>query len=234
MNDGASAPERGRIFIVRHAQSVANAGARTLETATTPITDIGIRQAQCVADFVSERPILIAISSYRRTAQTAEPLVRRYAGVPVEQWRIEEFTYLNATACAATTYAEREGLRDAYWKRCDPRWVDGPGCECFTDFAGRVRGFEDRLNGLGRGETIVVFTHGFVMRALLWLQQRTAGQINTGGQVTGAEMADFYNFQRSVSVPNCAVLRGSPNGSGRFQLLPNASVAHIPVDLRTG
>jgi hypothetical protein len=74
----------------------------------------------------------------------------------------------------------------------------------------------------------VVFTHGFVMRALLWLQQHSADQI------TGTEMADFYDFQRSVSMPNCAVLRGSPNGIGRFQLSSNASVAHIPVELRTG
>src|ERR1700678_374788 len=87
---------------IRHAQSAANAGGRTAHTATAPITDIGIRQAQCVADLVSERPVLIAISRYQRTAQTAEPLLRRYIGVPVEQWRIEEFTYLDIAACAGT------------------------------------------------------------------------------------------------------------------------------------
>jgi broad specificity phosphatase PhoE len=231
MSEGGSATDIGkyrRIFIVRHGQSAANAGGRTVETATTPITDIGIRQAQCVADLVSERPALIAISRYQRTGQTAEPLLRRYIGVPMEQWPIEEFTHLDTTACAGTTYAERKGLRDSYWKRCDPFWVDGPGCECFADFIGRVRGLEHRLDELGRDETVVVFSHGFVMRALLWLQQHTADQIN------GAEMADFYNFQRSISVPNCAVLRGSPNESGCLQLSPNASVAHIPVDLRTG
>jgi broad specificity phosphatase PhoE len=230
MSEGGSADKgkHKRIFIVRHAQSVANAGGITVETATTPITDIGIRQAQCVADLVSERPVLIAISRYRRTAQTAEPLLRRYVGVPVEQWRIEEFTYLDTAACAGTTYAERKNLRDAYWKRCDPLWVDGPGCECFADFIGRVRRFEHRLNELGRDQTVVVFTHGFVMRALLWLQQYIADQIN------GAEMADFYNFQRSVSMPNCAVLRGSPSGTGHLQLSTAASIAHIPIDLRTG
>jgi len=24
---------------------------------------------------------------------------------------------------------EREGLREAYWRRCDPFWCDGPGCK---------------------------------------------------------------------------------------------------------
>src|ERR1700722_19434623 len=65
MNESASAPEnckRGRIFIVRHAQSTANAGERTADTATVPITDTGICQAQCVADLLSERPSSIVVS----------------------------------------------------------------------------------------------------------------------------------------------------------------------------
>jgi len=129
MNESASAPEnceRGRIFIVRHAQSAANAGGRTADTATIPITDTGVSQAQCLADLVSDRPVLIAISRYLRTAQTAGPLLRRRVGVPVEQWRVEEFTYLDTTSYAWTTHAERKGLRDAYWRRCEPQWVDGP------------------------------------------------------------------------------------------------------------
>jgi 2,3-bisphosphoglycerate-dependent phosphoglycerate mutase len=234
MNETASVPEnceRGRVLIIRHAQSAANAGGRTTDQAIIPITNIGIRQAHCVADLVWERPSVIVVSYYLRTAQTAQPLLRRHAGVPVEQWRVEEFTYLNTAACAGTTYNERQNLRDAYWARCDPFWVDGPDCECFTDFIGRVRQLERRLNEWGPDETVGVFTHGFVMRALLWFRQHTAEQ--TAWRVTGAEMAEFYDFQRSVSVPNCSVLRGSPDGSGRLLLSTNASVAHIPVDLRT-
>jgi len=219
--------EEGRIFIVRHAQSAANAGGRTADPAAIPITDTGTRQAQCVADLVSERPAVIAVSRYLRTVQTAEPLLRRYAGVLAEQWRVEEFTYLDTTACVGTTYAERKARRDEYWTRCDPRWVDGPGCECFADFIARVRYFEQALAVRDPGETVVVFTHGLVMRTLLWFQQHTAGQ------VTGAEMASLDSFRRSVSVPNCAVLRASPNGSGRLQLSTNVFVAHIPVELRT-
>ena len=43
--------------------------------------------------------------------------MRRYPGVLVERWPVEEFTYLDIAACALTTYAEREGLRDAHWSR---------------------------------------------------------------------------------------------------------------------
>jgi broad specificity phosphatase PhoE len=130
--------EGGRIFIVRHAQSAANAGGRTADPAAIPITGTGTRQAQCVADLVSERPAVIAVSRYLRTVQTGEPLLRRYPGALAEQWRVEEFTYLDTTACAGTTYAERRARRDEYWTRCNPRWVDGPGCECFADFIARA------------------------------------------------------------------------------------------------
>jgi hypothetical protein len=34
-------------------------------------------------------------------------------------------------------------------------------------------------------------------------------------------------------VQNCAVLRASPNGSGRFRLSASMFVGHIPVNLRT-
>jgi broad specificity phosphatase PhoE len=230
MSEGSVAEEnceRVRIFIVRHAQSVANAGGRTADPATIPITPTGIRQAQCVANLVSERPGVIAVSRYLRTVQTGEPLLRRYPGVPLEQWSVEEFTYLDAAACAGTTYAERKDLRDVYWKRGDPQWADGLGCESFAGFILRFDRFEQKLNIRNPDETIVVFTHGFVMRALLWLQQH-ANERNTCGA-----MADFDSFQQNTSVPNCAVIQALPNGSRRLRLSANASVAHIPVDLRT-
>jgi broad specificity phosphatase PhoE len=159
--------EDGRILIVRHAESAANAGGRTGDPATIPITETGARQAQRVANFISARPAVIVVSRYLRTAQTAIPLLKRYPGVPVERWPVEEFTYLDIAACAGTTYAEREGLRDAYWRRCDPLWADGPACESFINFIARVRSFEQALGVRDADETVVVFTHGLIMQALL-------------------------------------------------------------------
>jgi probable phosphoglycerate mutase len=218
---------RARRFIIRHAQSAANAGKRTTDPATVPITEMGIRQARYSAGLIPERPVLVATSSYRRTVQTAEPLLQRYPGVPLEQWPVEEFTYLDSAACAETTYTERTTRRHEYWTRCDPLWGDGTGCECFADFIARVRRFERKLLLQAAEETVVIFTHGLVMRALLWLQQCCPGRVG------GAEMADFDIFRRSVSVPNCAVLRASQNDEGRLALSARVSVAHIPVDLLT-
>jgi hypothetical protein len=134
--------------------------------------------------------------------------------VPVERWPVEEFTYLDIAACAGTTYAEREGFRDAYWGRCDPLWADSAGCESFADFMARVRSFEGALGVRDADETVVVYTHGLIMQALLWLQLHSSGSTNR------AAMQDFDRFRRSVLVPNCAILRAATNGNGRIRLSP--------------
>jgi hypothetical protein len=82
-------------------------------------------------------------------------------------------------------------------------------------------------DGAAVRKTIVVFTHAFVMRTLLWLQQGKAGPI------TNTEMEDFDSFGRRISMPNCAVLRSSRHGSGHLRLSANVFVAHIPMHLRT-
>lgn len=216
--------EDGRIFVVRHAESAANAGGRTGDPATIPITETGARQAQQVANLIAARPALIVVSRYLRTVQTATPLLRRYPGAPVERWPVEEFTYLDMAACAGTTYAEREGLRDAYWSRCDPLWADGHGCESFSDFVSRVRDFEHALSVRKADETVVVFTHGLMMQALLWLQQHSSGETDR------VSMQDFDHLRRSISVPNCAVLRAATSGRGRITLSPNVIVAHLRAE----
>ena len=126
----------------------------------------------------------------------------------MEQWPVEEFTYIDTAACAWTSYAERKALRDVYWRRCEPLWVDGPGCEGFADFIPRVRHFEKALCVRDADKNVVVIS--LVMHALLWLRQHTSRQ------VTGSEMAAFDSFLRSV--PNCAVLWSTSDRSGRLRL----------------
>ena len=116
--------------------------------------------------------------------------------------------------CANTTYGERESLRDAYWRRCDAARVEGEGCESFAGFVARVRRFEQALGARRPDETMVVFTHGMLMQALLWLHAQPDGV-----------MAEFDGFRQRVTVPNCALLRASMDG---------LSVGHLPADLRTG
>jgi broad specificity phosphatase PhoE len=105
--------------------------------------------------------------------------------------------------------------------------VDGPGCESFADFVARVRQFHRTLCVRGAEGAVVVFTHGLVMQALLWLLQHAAEDVSS------KLMADFNSFRRSVHVPNCAVLMASTDEDGEFRCSASVSVAHLPLDLRT-
>lgn len=218
--------EAAPVMIVRHAQSASNAGARTTDPISIPITPIGARQARCVATLLSKPPLLVVVSQFVRTLQTAKRILRDHPRVTTEQWHVHEFTYLNTDVCRGTTYAERKQHRDAYWRRCDPCWIDGPGCESFIDFISRVKQFRNILaKRCVRGETLVV-THGLLIRALLWLDREGLPEVDHQA------MRKFHEFRRGVSVPNCAVLRGKVY-QNKLQLCDDVSIAHLPTILQT-
>mgnify|MGYP003239349145 CR=1 FL=1 len=97
----------------------------------------GRRQAEALTARIGFRPDLIVVSPFVRTRQTAEPLRQKYPDVPVEEWPVQEFSFLDADRCADTTQEERRPLAEVYFARNDPDYVDGT----------------------------VVFTHGNFMRA---------------------------------------------------------------------
>jgi 2,3-bisphosphoglycerate-dependent phosphoglycerate mutase len=208
MNSASLLNDRnGGILIIRHAQSSANAGGRTSDPASIKITEMGLAQAEYVASLFSHPPGLIVLSSYLRTRQTAEPLMRRFPAVPVEEWPVQEFTYLDPAICRGTTYTERKGLAEAYWAALDPKRRNGARCESFACFIERVADLRIRLQRQISGQGAVVFTHGYVMKALIWLEEFPVTEIGR------REMAAFDCFRRRLPTPNCCVIHGQILGT---------------------
>lgn len=144
-------------WLIRHAQSTANAGAPSDTPTNTSITDLGRKQAQEVADWFTEKPDLVVASPYIRTQQTAEPLVERFK--PAQDiWPVQEFTYLNPELYRGTTQAQRTPFVNEYWLRNDPHHRDG-NSESFVDFIQRCYSLIERLEAL-KGKNVVVYTHG--------------------------------------------------------------------------
>jgi 2,3-bisphosphoglycerate-dependent phosphoglycerate mutase len=152
-------------WLIRHGQSTANAGLPTSSQSEAPLTDLGREQARALADRVSRRPDLLIVSPYLRTRATAEPIRARWPALRCETWPIQELTYLSPALCENTTVETRRPMVDAYWQRCDPDFVHGPGAESFADFLQRIRAFHDRLLGL-TDDFAVVIGHGQFFRAL--------------------------------------------------------------------
>lgn len=154
-----------KIWLIRHGESTANAGAVTDNHKTIPLSLIGQEQAEQISLSFQESPTLIITSPFTRTQQTAEPTIKRFPNVRREVWSVEEFTYLSPKTCIGTTAAERKERVNEYWERLDPDYVDGEGAESFNMLLSRARTAINRINRLESG-FIVMFTHAQFMRAM--------------------------------------------------------------------
>ena len=164
MTEPAS-PAATRIILVRHGQSVTNAGGRAADQVSNPLTELGRSQAREFAERLDCKPTLLVTSPFLRAQQTSEPLRQRFPDVPVEEWPIQEFSFLNPALHRGTSEVDRESHVVAYWQREDPAYIDGPEAESFTLFLDRARETIRRLVSSNPGGCIVVFTHGFFMQA---------------------------------------------------------------------
>jgi len=186
------------VWFIRHGESVGNAGERTKEAPSYPLSALGFRQAEQLAAALHAEPDLIVVSPYVRARQTAEPAMRRFAKARIEEWPVQEVQYLDPALCVDTTQEERRALSEEYWERCDPHYA-APGAESFVEFSVRVC---DAIEHAARRaeRRVFVFCHGQVMQAIAWLS------LSRPASFDSAAMRRFYNFMHGVTVPNCAIL----------------------------
>ncbi len=153
-----------RVWVFRHAESLANAGGKTLDPEGVPLTEHGLRQARDLAWRLSEAPDQIITSPFRRAIDTAKPIDARYPAALLEVWPVQEFTYLEPASCVGTNWADRKPRIDAYWAKLDPAYVDGDGAESFCGLLHRARAFIKNLAELDN-DFIIAVTHGQFMQA---------------------------------------------------------------------
>ncbi|HKE59376.1 MAG TPA: histidine phosphatase family protein [Pyrinomonadaceae bacterium] len=217
------------IWLIRHAESTANAGAATSQPATIPLTERGIEQARCVAASFTKQPDLVVLSPYLRAQQTAAPLLDRFPNTISQEWDVQEFTYLAADRCHNTTLTERKPMVAEYWSRSEPGYCDGPGAESFSQFVARTRAMLEKTRGLLEAPTdpanfIAVFTHGQLIQLTMWLLWHKVAELN------GQSMSAFHCFLLAITVPNTAIVRL------RYEDLPffsGAITSHLPPNLIT-
>jgi len=212
------------LLLVRHGQSVSNAGLRTVRPHLTELTAIGQEQARLTAAALPE-PALVAVSPYHRARDTAQPFRERWPGAPCVEWPVQEFTYLDPTAWDGTTALDRRPAIDAYWGRADPHCAGGGGAESFAQLLARVDRVRRDSEAFGEGP-IVVFTHGVFSKALLWRcsDPRAAAATADG-------MARMREFARGFTFPNCGIVEVR-FGPGATTYRP-ADVSHLPPELMT-
>jgi len=187
------------VWLIRHAESVANIGEATTTPREIPLSTQGFRQADRLAEQFAVRPDLIVVSPYDRAEQTAQPLKRRFPNVRVLTLNVQEFTYLSIERSRGTNSVQRKPWVDEYWLRADPHYQDGGQSESFSEFINRVEDFVRDIESQAFAVAAVV-THEQVIKALIWNSMAFAGQVES------KSMAAFHRFMNSFKIPNTAIL----------------------------
>lgn len=153
-----------RLWLVRHAQSLANAGHPTNNAGCYGLTDLGREQSQRFAASISERPDRIVVSTYARAQETAIPLLSKF-GMEAEPHQIHEWSFLSPANYQGTSQKERQTAAALFRATAGPDTSDGHGAESYLGLEGRVERFLAHEEGQ-KGFTIA-FTHGRFMRAVV-------------------------------------------------------------------
>ncbi|MEO6805353.1 MAG: histidine phosphatase family protein [Edaphobacter sp.] len=224
MTDSAS-PAVTKVILVRHGQSVANAGGRTADHDTNPLTELGREQSRSLVERLNCKPTLFVVSPFLRAQQTAEPLRKRFPDVPVEEWPIYEFTFLEPSEHRGTSEDDREPHVAAYWQRGDAAYVAGNGAESFISFLDRAREAIRRLVNLNPGGCITIFTHGYFMQAfrlVLLFPNATDSEL----------MANFRRFHFINLIQNADLLEFEIH-DGKVQLVGQPNVTGFTLQGET-
>ncbi len=162
-----------KIYLIRHGESVGNAGKSTADHRSMPLTEKGWAQARALAEKIDVVPELIAISPFTRAQQTAKPMQEKFPNVRVETWsEAYEFTYLAPDSCRNTTAEERLPRVMEYWERLKPDYIDGEGAESFNSFAKRAEVVLEKLRQRSE-QRIFLFSHAQFIACLCLLAKDT-------------------------------------------------------------
>ena len=154
------------LYLIRHAQSAANAGGISLPDREIPLSAEGARQAAELACRLPENR-RVFVSEMRRTHETAAPYCARHGIRPEILPCLNEFSYLPLAAVQGLDAAARKPLAEAYWQRADPHFRAGSGADTFAEFNGRISDFLHRAWPiLPHGS--LLFGHGIWMALLAW------------------------------------------------------------------
>ncbi|MCX6760439.1 MAG: phosphoglycerate mutase family protein [Candidatus Nealsonbacteria bacterium] len=193
-----------KVWFIRHAQSLANASSSfKADDFSVPLVSLspkGFKQAEELINSFSEAPELIITSSYVRTKQTAEPLIKKYPNVPQLEWPIQEFTYLSKGRCFGTTILERRPWTEEYWQKSNHLHLDGDGAERFVDFISRAKDTIENLKNR-KEDFVVLFSHEYFITAVKYLLEKKPNDI------TSEKMREFRKYFLSNRVPNTSKIK---------------------------
>jgi len=200
----AGPPGSTELLLVRHGASADSVEGESFELVEgqgdPPLSEIGRHQAEQVALRLARDPIDgMYVSSLRRTAQTAAPLVERTGLSPVVDPDLREvFLGEWEGGLLRQKAVDRDPMFDRVLR--EQRWDVVPGAESRAAFGGRLRRAIERIAAAHPGGRVVVFGHGAAIGEIL-------------AQASGSAPFAFINadntsISRIVLTPERWIVRG--------------------------
>lgn len=189
------------LYFIRHGQSLANTGAKSMPDAEIPLTELGRQQAH---DLLSDwqqlniEPHHIYTSPLLRAKQTAEIFNQNY-GLDIQTLpELKEFCCLSLNNIENMLGNERAILAKQYWQTAHIDFKDGNDADSFSEFQQRVATFLNRLDDFEHNSFF--FGHGIWIGMLAWQLLGLSANDN-------ADMQKFRQFQTALPMYNTVVYR---------------------------
>ncbi len=155
------------LLAVRHGQTAWNTSGRLRGRAEVPLDDVGLRQAEAVADYLAAnyKPAAVFASPLERTVITAQAIASRFGLAVAREPDLVDLDFGQATglslpeASAAFPDTARDWLER-------PHTVTFPGGESIGQVRARCAAFVWRARRLYPGQQVVAVTHQVVLRVL--------------------------------------------------------------------
>lgn len=158
-----------RLFLVRHAQAIANVDMRYVGSRDDPLTEYGLWQITCLERAFASIPVVAIYSSPLRRANDTAIAIARACDLPVQvDPRLREGAF---GEWEGMTHAEVRG-RSAHDADLVARWGSDPQCappggESFHDIQIRALDLVQELARLHTGSNVVLVSHVSPIKALL-------------------------------------------------------------------
>lgn len=197
------------IYLIRHGQSAANIGGKSIPDIEIPLTVTGQKQAQQLVKKFPISPSKIYSSELLRAKQTAQVFAHLYQ-IPSETLTIlNEFSYLGFENINGMDGQERGKLAQLYWENATIDYRDHHDSDCFQDFLDRVDLFIKRIDSFN--DNSLFFGHGIWIALLAW---RLLGcPIETT-----LDIKAFRQFQTALPLDNTVIYKLSISQDGVKQL----------------
>lgn len=166
--------EATRVILIRHGETTWNRAARIQGHTDIPLSELGLAQAERLAETLADEPLAaIYASDLSRARQTAEAVAHRQ-GLPVRiDVGLRERAFGRFEGLSWDEIAQNHPEDSARWRKREPDFQVGGG-ESLVTFSARCLAAAGRAVAAHPGQSIALVAHGGVLDCLYRAATRTA------------------------------------------------------------